>query len=447
MYRNHSGLTVVVNIHPLQKEELRKKLKELNTNPDRLPFSDCESVLFASGVIINSEKYNNETLPDIFILATSYSGKKDDHIQELVSKCKQGLLEILRYGEDFPVSETISDHNLFSYMYSHSLFSDFSSGYDCMTKEDINREKDLRAKIEDYLDDAQSTGAFENRSALEIQTLIQRFVKTRGADYEWALKPDRKSFWEWVVLHRSAVTAGIIYFLTVLVWYLCNPVCNCMLNRFLSALLYAALFLTGIVLITAGILFFIMWLIARDKNLTAERQPDEKIRFQAASQLHPVVNEMTAAGHLKKGKLRRLYYSFILRLLAFIYAGSGVPTVSTIRWLATDNKKRMVFLSNYVNTTDFYVRDFLNGITPIGVNLLFSSAFGFPDAKLLFIKGIGYQPEGYMNAVHYGQVVTDLWYAHDPNLTVDIINRNRKLRNGLFKKMSEYEAARWLKLL
>ena len=66
---------------------------------------------------------------------------------------------------------------------------------------------------------------------------------------------------------------------------------------------------------------------------------------------------------------------------------------------------------------------------------------------MLIKGGITDHPEGYMNAVHTGQHVTDLWYAHEPNLTADIINKNREIRNGLFKQMTEEKAKKWLKLL
>ena len=157
---------------------------------------------------------------------------------------------------------------------------------------------------------------------------------------------------------------------------------------------------------------------------------------------------MTAAAPLKKGRLRRFFYAFALRVInIFAPFLMKVPTVSNVRWLVIDNKKRLVFLSNFPNTTDFYVRDFLNGKTPLGLNFMFTNGQGFPDAKLLRYGGITRDPEGYMNAVHTGQQVTDLWYAHEPNLTADIINKNRKMRNGLFKKMNEKDANEWLKLL
>lgn len=125
----------------------------------------------------------------------------------------------------------------------------------------------------------------------------------------------------------------------------------------------------------------------------------------------------------------------------------NVPTVSNIRWLAIDGRKRLLFTSIYSNTTDFYVREFLTGDTPRGVNFMFTHGMGFPDAQYLFKGGIREDPEGYMNAVHSGQHLTDLFYAHEKDLTAEIICQNRKMRNGLFQPMTEQEAAIWLKMI
>lgn len=277
--------------------------------------------------------------------------------------------------------------------------------------------------------------------------MIQRHISTRGQEYEWALKPDKKSLRELLSLYRVAITISVLYLLLATGWFLFHIAECCLLNRVLIAAFEG---LKILLLLSAGVAFLILLLasiIARDKNLTAERQPDAAIRRLAASQLGPVLNEMTAAGPLKKGILRKHFYAAALRVLAFVRAGQGIPTVSNIRWVLTDKNRRMVFLSNYANSTDFYVRDFLNGTTPLGVNFVFTCAAGFPDAKMLLYRGITDQPEGYMNAVHFGQVVTDLWYAHDPESTVDVIQRNRQIREGLFRSMNEYEAWRWLKLL
>ena len=184
------------------------------------------------------------------------------------------------------------------------------------------------------------------------------------------------------------------------------------------------------------------------KFTPAEKPSDEWLRKLAATQVNPVLNEMTACAPLKPGFLRPYFYALALRILGSIAPLLlKIPTVSNIRWLVIDNKKRLLFLSCFSNTTDFYVRDFIIGDTARGVNFMFSHGEGFPKALFTFLGGILKKPEEFMDAVHAGQQPTGLWYAHEKNCTAEVINKNRKIRNGLFKKMSEEEAREWLKLL
>jgi len=220
------------------------------------------------------------------------------------------------------------------------------------------------------------------------------------------------------------------------------------------ALIFSDHILTlSIALLSIAVLFVILAALAllyitSKKFPTAPRPDDSLVRSLAASQLRPVINEMTAAAPLKDGRTRRYFYAIALAIIAkALRAKLEVPTVSNIRWLVINRRRRLLFLSTYTNTTDFYVRDFLTGSTWMGVNFMFTNGYGFPDAKYLFIDGITKDPEGYMNVIHTHQHITHLWYAHDYNVTADIIKRNSKIRNGLFKPMTENETREWLMLL
>lgn len=427
--RLHSALTVAV---PVQEEsdKLKAVLASMSNNRNRLlNFNYSDTTLFVSGVIIPSDKTDPETFPATFVFATTFCGPLSQHLNDLVRTNYDGLCEIFKYCKCFP--EDTTPESLKNFLKSNSHFAAHNSLYNGITKKDVQREKRLRSEIENYLDKAQKLKAFESLSALQVKELIQRHIKTRGTRFEWAHRPDRKTIRELFVIYRWP-----IFIITTII----------------LVLVLIILLKLGIIFLVAGlILMFILiaWYITRKKHDPAPRPDNERLRELAACQLHPILNEMTAAAPLKEGRLRRLFYASALKFINF---GNShfmkVPTVSSLRWFLINDKNRLVFLSNYTNTTDFYVRDFLNtGATQRGINFMFTNGRGFPDAKLLLWQGIAKDPEGYMNAVHFGQHVTDLWYAHQPTLTSDIINKNREIRNGLFKKMSELEAKKWLKLL
>ncbi len=440
-HRLHSAFTVAVPIKEGESERLKEVLASLNNNRNSLlNFNYSDTTLFVSGVVIPFDKTPFETFPATFVFATTFCGPLSRHLEELLTTSYKGLCEMFKHCVDFP--DDIKPGTLTNYLKLNSHFAAHNSFYNCVTKKDVQREKRLRSEIENYLDRAQKLNAFDTLSALQVKGLIQRHIKTRGRRFEWAHQPDKKMLWEILVIKRLWIGAiTILLFLALVIFFLwCS----------LSIRIFYKIIIVVLILITPVITYLLIALyITRKKHRPAPMLDNEHLRELAASQLHPVLNEMTAAAPLKEGRLRRHFYATALKLINF---GNSylmkVPTVSSLRWFLINNKKRLVFLSNYTNTTDFYVRDFLNSKgTRRGINFMFTNGVGFPDAKLLAWEGIGKDPEGYMNAVHSGQHIADLWYAHHLTLTSDIINKNRKIRNGLFKNMTECDAKKWLKLL
>jgi hypothetical protein len=418
MHRLHSGLTVAVA-------------------------NDDKTVVFC-GFILPPKIYIVETLPATLVFATTYTGPLQNHLEDLIKTSKTGLCQIFKYCNGFSDRESISDAELISFIKQHSKSGAFGSRYTCITKEDVKKEKELRQEIEDYLDDAQESKSTAGKNALDMKTLIQQHLKTRGDKFEWATKPAKDSLVEFASKNKTFIILALLALAIITTTIIVG---SKSLGWPLAVVLGIAICI-DLLLVIVAIVFGLLYYLARSKHVTAARPPDANVRQVTATQLRPIINEMTAAAPLKKGMLRRAFYSAALRAINLhsCYL-MKVPTVSSLRWLSIDKSKRLLFLSNYSNTTDFYVREFLNGKTPRGVNFMFTHGEGFPDAKLLFKGGITDDPEGYMNVIHTHQHPTDLWYMHDYNLTIDQILRNRKIRNGLFKDMSEKEANSWLKLL
>jgi hypothetical protein len=368
----------------------------------------------------------------------------------VIRTSRTGLCQIFKHCIDFPETELVKDKDLTYYLKTHSRPGAFNSRYNCITKQDVQREKELRGEIEGYIDKIQEFMLHNDQMVLNdhpatlVKTLIQRHIKAQIDKFEWAYKPARNNIFEFLTKYRAPILIASLGLIILLLTYIFF---HKSLGWLLAIILGIAIII-DIIFLGIWALDMIMSHISRHRHLTAARPPDAYVRKIAATQLRPIINEMTAAAPLKKGRLRRLFYSTALGVINFARNHlMNVPTVSSIRWLTIDKRKRLVFLSNYSNTTDFYVREFLTGNTPRGVNFMFTNGAGFPDAELLQKGGISDDPEGYMNVIHTHQHVTDLWYSHDYNLTVDQIIRNRKIRNGLFKKMNEEKASIWLKLL
>jgi hypothetical protein len=451
MHKIHGGFTAAFPIDLEKETKNEKEEKETNIpktinstlallhnngNSGSAIFEGSKTTLFLSGVVLPAEK----KLPRTFVLATTYCGPLKAHLYDLIATNKAILIKLLMFCKDFNAGYNASDDYIYAFLKKHGHYSNFNSRCNYISKQDIKDEKELRKEIENYIDQAQQLGAFKNRSAEDVKKLIQRHIRTRGDKFEWAFKPCKKNPHEmietarvslltilWIVLAAAIVIAP---FLVPVLW----P------GAHLALKLIACIPLVSILLAVISFQF---------KNSQPAQQPsDERLQELAATQLNPVLNEMTASAPLKAGFLRPYFYALALRILGSIGpALLKIPTVSNIRWLVIDNKKRLVFLSCFSNTTDFYVRDFIIGNTARGLNFMFTHGEGFPKSLFTWWQGILSQPEEFMHAVHKGQQATGLWYAHEPNLTADIINKNRKIRNGLFKEMMEDEAGKWLKLL
>jgi len=438
MHRIHGGLTVVAPVLGGKRKELGDLLKLLNNNGSASVFDVSDTTLFAAGVILPPQLYcDRDPLPESLVFATTYCGPLAAHLDDLIKTNFTNLRKMFSYCNDRLINAT--EKQLIDFIKKNSHTGNFCSRFNLITKKEVGLEKELRENIGGYIDKAQDLCAFDCLRPTEIKTLIYRHLKSLGDEYAWAFKPFRKSFREWLQTGWLILLAAAIL-LPLLYWFCTLP--------FPTRNKVFGLVAVG-VLVVLLILIGILWFINRHKPSSGcERPPDSKVKEIAATQLNPVVNGMTAAAPLKGGFVRRYFYFFVLKLVGLVaHIIVKVPTVSSIRWLSVDHKRRLLFLSNYSNTTDFYVRDFLVGGTPKGVNFMFSNGEHFPDAKLSYLGGISEHPERYMNAVHTGQHVMDLWYTHENSLTVDMINRNRAIRKGLVKRMNDDEAREWLRLL
>jgi hypothetical protein len=437
MHRLHAGLTLAIPIRQGESKKLEQILEKFAADEENFiqNLENSKTTLFVSCVILPEQTSDKSILPPTLVFATTFSGPFRIHLNELIKENYENLCSIFQYCEKFPDDAFCSRKKLSRYLRRRQHLHTFNSRYNCKTKEVIKNEKVLINKIEEYLDSDHFQIDFNAINAVEVKSMIQGYILTLGPDYAWARKADKKSFFEKFLSNRYKYPLMFLAGLILLI-----VPANYMILLILSVI-------TGILMVGVVAIAIVMY-ITRKTFPTSPRPSDCHVRALAASQLRPVINEMTAAAPLKSGVTRMFFFAIALRFVQnFKRSRLEVPTVSNIRWLVVNKWKRLLFLSSYTNTTDFYVREFLTGSTPSGVNFMFTNGLGFPDAKLLFEGGISEDPEGYMNVIHTHQRITNLWYAHDYHITADIINKNAKVRNGLFEKMDEDDARNWLMLL
>jgi len=111
-----------------------------------------------------------------------------------------------------------------------------------------------------------------------------------------------------------------------------------------------------------------------------------------------VTNQYTAFGSGKPGVFRRWLITVVFAVIQFTarylftrgYLGR-VQTIHFARWVFVDNKRRVLFTSNYDGGHQAYMDDFINKVA-WGLNVAFSSGIGWPHTDFLLARGARREP-------------------------------------------------------
>ncbi len=213
---------------------------------------------------------------------------------------------------------------------------------------------------------------------------------------------------------------------------------------------FAADVLAGLVLLIAAVLLLLTPLILlipvflhrlrkleNSDPVIAPLAADAHIGVLASQEDLDLVNQFSAFGSVKPGVFRSLTLACILFALDFanrvIYTRGRLARIGTIhfaRWVFLDGRRRLLFASNYDRSLETYADDFVNKVA-FGINLVFSNGIGFPRTRFLLLEGAKNE-RNYQHYLRRHQIVTEVWYNAYPGLTAFEINRNARIRAGLF---------------
>jgi len=458
----HAGYTVIVPLRRDRVAEASQLLAELREDPSRLPFADSATTHFATVSVIPAQPYGPDgpdgadELPPTLLIATSFSGPARAHVDELVRVAGDGLRELFGHCEVFPHQPPSSDRELARFLRRHRHPDTFYSGMQHLTRDDVLRHDQLRTAIQDHIDERQEAGGFTG-SATDIRREIQELVVSRP-ELAWAQGSWQPAPGSWLALHwRVVVLAAVL--LPFLALLLIGSIALVFVDSDALGVAVASGWLAVVLglLVVVGLVYGV-----RDAELeqryVAGRQPDAHVRALAGTQNNPVINEMTIAGPIKEGIWRPLFLRIALWIVArlaegvpgirYLRSGITIPTVATARWIATDRGRRLIFISNFTNASEPYVRDFIdvrNGAMRINVSFGFGA--GYPKTEWVLRGGALADPNGFIYVVAANQRRTDLWFCPYRHLSIDNIKINRRIREGLFGPCTEDQARDWLQLL
>lgn len=422
----HGALSIVVEIKPGKKQQLREQFLEIeklgiDTNPI-VPFAQLASVHFARFVVFDEGlDASGAPFPARLTFTTNYDLPYADHLNELVSKAGNGLWTIFSMCLNFPEG-TYSPNKLLEYLKANSGKTEtFYVGVGHRSVLQIKQENELREAIETYADSQKNI--FKGKDATFIRNKIVEYVNANPA-LAWAKIPAPK----------ASLQENILFY---------------------GKLLIATFLL--ILLLPIIVPFLIVWMTLifineiRTKDVVMKINKNH-VRSLVERETMIVQSQFSAMGNVKPGVVRKATMLFLLRMTNFLAPYlfskgklSGIPTVQFARWLIVNDGKQMIFLSNFDGNSENYLRDFIN-IAGRQLTLMFCHTVGYPKTRLMFFGGAK-DAEGFMAWARSFQVITNVWYSANKNVTVKNIFHNSAIRDGLYGEMGEHEARKWLSKL
>ena len=422
----HGALSIIADLKPGAKQKVIELLKQVEAGKDDLngiiPFRKINTIHFARILVLNerADAFGNP-LPGSVVFTTNFDVPLKEHLQQLIEFGGPGIWNIFSLCTDF-VQADYDPEKLYDYLTKHNRKANtFYVGVGHRSVQQIHNETLLREEIEKFVDD--NHAAFNNKSALHIQKQLQEYLDNKP-EFQWAKVSEPRATSAWKLKFYGSLILVILAF---------------------------------IILLPVIIPFIIIWLIIilideiryDSPKITVSKQ---HLRELTERETGMVQAQFSAVGNLKPGWFRLHTILFLLKLVNFLAPYlfskgklSGIPTVHFARWLIINNGRQMLFLSNYDGNSETYLRDFIN-IAAKQLTLLFSHTTGYPKTWLMVFGGAK-DAKNFMNWARHNQIITNVWYSANKDVTVKNIYNNSKIREGIYSNFTEKEALKWLSLI
>lgn len=439
------GLTVITEILPGKTEALRKLLNEIGTNIDEngyIDFYSLSTVHFMRWVIVPAAIIGGEQVPAQLALSTNYDGKLLPHLEELVEKAEKGIRHIYAHCKGFPGA---GDHGEWvQYLHRNQVKNAaFYVGTLGRTVKQIQQENALRSKIENHL---QTTNPEQDWQGEDPVTVRKRIMRTMSgpAETAWFEQTYRAP----LIQRWGAAMLGLRVLLVL-------------------GVLIAGLILLGKVsapfvplgIVGGFLLLAIAWFVAlraKERKDTANFKPSTKspdwIRELSEREDYRVQNQLTHLVNIKPGRTRRialkLFLGVINLLARYVYNKGnlgGIPSIHFARWAIIDGGKRLIFFSNFDGSWESYLGEFIDRAS-IGLTGVWSNTEDFPPTKNLVLEGARHSTE-FKAWARAKQIETQVWYSAYKTLSVNNINNNTGIRQGMIGDYSRDVTAAWLQRL
>ena len=430
-----SNVLVTASLRPEREKELRSLLESMNdgagrVNPanDLLPFAEFTQIHVARFVVLEDQTVGDLQLayatpapnyPLMLAFLADFDGAADAFRADLAARARAGLERIFSCCQGFTPGADLAQ-----WMKAHETPSATNYvNWLGRTVGQIREEDALRLALETHLD--QNASRFQDMGPREIHASLREFMLGEVRAGRLALTPQSPTplgWWLRNVLHLVGVPLLLLILAPLLILYL--PI-------------------------------FAIQLRSREK---ADPEIAPRVKSSYEEQLariedYDVTNQFSAMGSLKPGLFRRWTLVFLLWALNYttrhLYTRGQLARVGTIhfaRWVFINNRRRLLFASNYDGALETYMDDFINKVG-WGLNLVFSNGVGYPSSRWLILDGAK-DEQKFKYFLRRHELPTQVWYKAYPGLTAFDLKRNTLIREGIEKStLPEADLRQWVALL
>jgi hypothetical protein len=416
-------LTFVDEVVPASRPALEQALAGLALvaqQPPHLPFSKIPTLHFASVVLLDTPGFT-----PLLALESNFDGELDGYLDELVRAAGPWLQQLFGCCAGFPAllpSATALAEYLRGRVVKPKAFHIGNVGRSVSR---IRQELALREGLSRRIDACQQSAGTRPADGAAAFSFIDGERRSDGR-YGWVDQPHlRQTFaervWPWTRLILAVVAATLL-----------------------------AVALLPVVLIGIAILLVV---VKRRETSEVPVGPTavapSHLNRLAAEEDHQVQNHYASVTVVKPGWFRRATLRLVLRAIDLGARTStngtlsGIPSVHFAQWALVDRGRRLLFFSSFDGSWESYLDDFIDkaskGLTAIWIN-----TEGFPPTRFL-VRDAVTNRAAIKAFARRQQMPSTVRYTAYPDLTVQQIDRNSILREGLASPPQGKALTDWLR--
>ena len=406
-------LTIITEIDPQRVGQLKDILAAIESdlcNNRYLPFSQLRLLHFASFVIMDQPG-----APSILVFENNFDSDLSDYLDQLLSVAGPGMNQIYQCCIGY------QQQSLKAFLSANVVLPNaYHVGNVGRTAIDISNNRDLRLKLQDYLDQETNLTKPSALSAAQLRKNIQAFTKGNVNPQLSSPLPPHQTLSERFIPWVNLIAFGLLLIVLAI----------------------------GLLPVT-----IILIIILRRKEMS-DKPWDNQASAANVDALMKTENQI-AQNHLasitdiKPGTFRLYLLKLVLfavNLVARVCTHgtlSGIPSIHFAHWSIINNKQ-LLFFSNFDGSWVSYLDDFIDkaatGLTGVRTN-----SVGFPETRFLVLDGARDELR-FKAFARNMQVPSQVWYSAHPDLTVQNIDRDSAIREDMWTDLSEADTKQWLKL-